>query len=217
MTKILIVEDETAIAELLKIGLTKAGYNSEYVLDGKSAADKIETINYDLIILDIMLPEIDGYELIEYIEPMNIPVIFITAKGSLKDRVRGLRMGADDYIVKPFELDEVVARVESVLRRYGKINGSIVYNDIEINTKMRQVIKANNEIILTPKEYELLLILIQNKNVLLNREDLFEKVWEREFTGDSRTLDLHIQRLRKKLDDKDIIKSVYGIGYMMKG
>ncbi len=217
MTKILIAEDETAIAELLKIGLTKAGYNSEYVLDGKSAADKIETINYDLIILDIMLPEIDGYELIEYIEPMNIPVIFITAKGSLKDRVRGLRMGADDYIVKPFELDEVVARVESVLRRYGKINGSIVYNDIEINTKMRQVIKANNEIILTPKEYELLLILIQNKNVLLNREDLFEKVWEREFTGDSRTLDLHIQRLRKKLDDKDIIKSVYGIGYMMKG
>lgn len=217
MTKILIAEDETAIAELLKIGLTKAGYNSEYVLDGKSAADKIETINYDLIILDIMLPEIDGYELIEYIEPMNIPVIFITAKGSLKDRVRGLRMGADDYIVKPFELDEVVARVESVLRRYGKINGSIVHNDIEINTKMRQVIKANNEIILTPKEYELLLILIQNKNVLLNREDLFEKVWEREFTGDSRTLDLHIQRLRKKLDDKDIIKSVYGIGYMMKG
>lgn len=217
MTKILIAEDETAIAELLKIGLTKAGYNSEYVLDGKSAADKIETINYDLIILDIMLPEIDGYELIEYIEPMNIPVIFITAKGSLKDRVRGLRMGADDYIVKPFELDEVVARVESVLRRYGKINGSIVHNDIEINTKMRQVIKANNEIILTPKEYELLLILIQNKNVLLNREDLFEKVWEREFTGDSRTLDLHIQRLRKKLEDKDIIKSVYGIGYMMKG
>lgn len=217
MTKILIAEDETAIAELLKIGLTKAGYNSEYVFDGKSAADKIETINYDLIILDIMLPEIDGYELIEYIEPMNIPVIFITAKGSLKDRVRGLRMGADDYIVKPFELDEVVARVESVLRRYGKINGSIVHNDIEINTKMRQVIKANNEIILTPKEYELLLILIQNKNVLLNREDLFEKVWEREFTGDSRTLDLHIQRLRKKLEDKDIIKSVYGIGYMMKG
>ena len=217
MTKILIAEDETAIAELLKIGLTKAGYNSEYVLDGKSAADKIETINYDLIILDIMLPEIDGYELIEYIEPMNIPVIFITAKGSLKDRVRGLRMGADDYIVKPFELDEVVARVESVLRRYGKINGSIVHNDIEINTKMRQVIKSNNEIILTPKEYELLLILIQNKNVLLNREDLFEKVWEREFTGDSRTLDLHIQRLRKKLEDKDIIKSVYGIGYMMKG
>lgn len=217
MAKILIAEDETAIAELLKIGLTKAGYNSEHVLDGKSAADKIETINYDLIILDIMLPEIDGYELIEYIEPMNIPVIFITAKGSLKDRVKGLRMGADDYIVKPFELDEVVARVESVLRRYGKINGSIVYNDIEINTKMRQVIKSNNEIILTPKEYELLLILIQNKNVLLNREDLFEKVWEREFTGDSRTLDLHIQRLRKKLDDKDIIKSVYGIGYMMKG
>lgn len=217
MLKILIVEDEISIAELLEIGLIEVGYNVEYVLDGKTAADKIEENNYDLILLDIMLPEIDGYELMEYIEKLNIPVIFITAKGSLKDKVKGLRMGADDYIVKPFELDEVVARVEAVLRRYGKTNNEIVFQDIRINTKMRLVLKANKEITLTPKEYELLLILIQNKNVVLYREDLFEKVWEREFTGDSRTLDLHIQRLRKKIDDKDIIKSVYGIGYIMKG
>lgn len=126
-------------------------------------------------------------------------------------------MGADDYIVKPFELAEVVARVESVLRRYGKSNSSILFNDIEVNTNTRTVIKGDEEIMLTPKEYELLLILIQNKNVLMYREDLFEKVWQREFTGDSRTLDLHIQRLRKKLEDKELIKSVYGIGYMMKG
>lgn len=217
MLKILIVEDEISIAELLEIGLIEVGYNVGYVLDGKTAADKIEENNYDLILLDIMLPEIDGYELMEYIERLNIPVIFITAKGSLKDKVKGLRMGADDYIVKPFELDEVVARVEAVLRRYGKTNNEIFFQDIIINTKMRLVLKANKEIILTPKEYELLLILIQNKNVVLYREDLFEKVWEREFTGDSRTLDLHIQRLRKKIDDKDIIKSIYGIGYIMKG
>ena len=213
MTKILIVEDEIAIAELLQIGLTRRGYASEYVLNGREAADLIENINYDLILLDIMLPEINGYELMEYIETMNIPAIFITAKGSLK----GLRIGADDYIVKPFELDEVEARVESVLRRYGKVNGRVVFNDIEINIKTRTVTKMGEEITLTPKEYELLSTLIQNKNTLLYREELFEKVWEKEFTGDSRTLDLHIQRLRKKLDDKDIIKTVYGVGYIMKG
>lgn len=217
MSNILIVEDEIAIAELLKIGLTRKGYNVEYVLNGTLAADLIENTDYDLILLDIMLPGIDGYELMEYIETIEIPVIFVTAKGTLKDKIKGLKMGADDYIVKPFELEEVEARVESVLRRYGKVNGLIVFNDIEINTKTRDISKGGKEIILTPKEYDLFITLIQNKNILLYREDLFEKVWEREFTGDSRTLDLHIQRLRKKLDDKDIIKSVYGVGYIVKG
>ncbi len=217
MPNILIVEDEIAIAELLQLGLIGAKNNAEYVLNGREAADKIEEFDYDLILLDIMIPEIDGYELMEYIYTINIPVIFITAKGSLQDKIKGLRMGADDYIVKPFELDEVVARVESVLRRYGKSNSRIFFNDIEVNTNTRTVIKGDKEVMLTPKEYELLLILIQNRNVLMYREELFEKVWQREFTGDSRTLDLHIQRLRKKLEDKELIKSVYGVGYMMKG
>ena len=216
MPNILIVEDEIAIAELLQLGLIGAGNSAEYVLNGREAADKIEVFDYDLILLDIMIPEIDGYELMEYIYTINIPVIFITAKGLLQDKIKGLRMGADDYIVKPFELDEVVARVESVLRRYGKSNSRIYFNDIEVNTNGRTVIKAGREVVLTPKEYELLLILIQNKDVLMYREELFEKVWQREFTGDSRTLDLHIQRLRKKLKDKELIKSVYGIGYMLK-
>ncbi len=200
----------------MQLGLIGAGNSAEYVLNGREAADKIEVFDYDLILLDIMIPEIDGYELMEYIYTINIPVIFITAKGSLQDKIKGLRMGADDYIVKPFELDEVVARVESVLRRYGKSNSRIYFNDIEVNTNGRTVIKAGREVVLTPKEYELLLILIQNKDVLMYREELFEKVWQREFTGDSRTLDLHIQRLRKKLNDKELIKSVYGIGYMVK-
>ncbi len=217
MPNILIVEDEIAIAELLQLGLIGAKNNAEYVLNGREAADKIEEFDYDLILLDIMIPEIDGYELMKYIYTINIPVIFITAKGSLQDKIKGLRMGADDYIVKPFELDEVVARVESVLRRYGKSNSRILFNDIEVNTNTRTVIKGDKEVMLTPKEYELLLILIQNRNVLMYREELFEKVWQREFTGDSRTLDLHIQRLRKKLEDKELIKSVYGVGYMMKG
>lgn len=200
----------------MQLGLIGAGNSAEYVLNGREAADKIEVFDYDLILLDIMIPEIDGYELMEYIYTINIPVIFITAKGALQDKIKGLRMGADDYIVKPFELDEVVARVESVLRRYGKSNSRIYFKDIEVNTNGRTVIKAGREVILTPKEYELLLILIQNKDVLMYREELFEKVWQREFTGDSRTLDLHIQRLRKKLKDKELIKSVYGIGYMVK-
>lgn len=217
MPNILIVEDEIAIAELLQLGLIGEKNNAEYVLNGREAADKIEEFDYDLILLDIMIPEIDGYELMEYIYTINIPVIFITAKGSLQDKIKGLRMGADDYIVKPFELDEVVVRVESVLRRYGKSNSRIFFNDIEVNTNTRTVIKGDKEVMLTPKEYELLLILIQNRNVLMYREELFEKVWQREFTGDSRTLDLHIQRLRKKLEDKELIKSVYGVGYMMKG
>lgn len=200
----------------MQLGLIGAGNSAEYVLNGREAADKIEVFDYDLILLDIMIPEIDGYELMEYIYTINIPVIFITAKGLLQDKIKGLRMGADDYIVKPFELDEVVARVESVLRRYGKSNSRIYFNDIEVNTNGRTVIKAGREVVLTPKEYELLLILIQNRDVLMYREELFEKVWQREFTGDSRTLDLHIQRLRKKLKDKELIKSVYGIGYMLK-
>jgi len=150
MPNILIVEDEIAIAELLQFGLISAKNNAEYVLNGKEAADKIEEFDYDLILLDIMIPEINGYELMQYIHTINIPVIFITAKGSLQDKIKCLRMGADDYIVKPFELDEVVARVESVLRRYGKSNNRICFNDIEINTNTRTVIKSNKEMVLGP-------------------------------------------------------------------
>ncbi|MFQ9973982.1 response regulator transcription factor, partial [Coprobacillus cateniformis] len=155
-----------------------------------------------------------GYELMEYIEPQSIPVIFITAKGSIKDRVKGLHMGADDYLVKPFSIDELIARVESVLRRYHKGIEIIHVLNIEVDTKKRCVIQNGKKIDITNMEYELLLFLIRNKNMALYRDVLYQKVWKEDF-DQTRTLDLHIQRLRKKLGWHEEIKTVYKIGYML--
>ena len=215
MYNILVVEDEIAIAELIELNLKKAGYNCEYVLDGAKAAMKLEEQKYDLVLLDIMLPEINGYELLEYIKPTKTPVIFISAKETVEDRVKGIKMGADDYIVKPFDISEVLSRAEMVLRRYGKGSNLLKFKNIEVNQDTMEVRRAGEKIMLTPKEYELLVFLIQNKNNLLFREDLFEQVWETEYVGNSRTLDLHIQRLRKKLDLKNEIKTVFKMGYKL--
>ena len=217
MYRILIVEDEVPIAELIEINLKQAGFVCEYALDGEVAALKIEEHPYDLILLDIMLPKINGYELMEYIEPTGIPVIFISAKESVKDKIKGIKMGADDYIVKPFDISEVLARVEMVLRRYGKGSAKLTFKDIVIDPNTREVRKGEKIVSLTPKEYELFLFLVQNKNQLLFREDLFEEVWQTEYVGNSRTLDLHIQRLRKKLDLKEEIKTVFRMGYKLLG
>lgn len=217
MYRILIVEDEIAIAELIEMNLKQAGFVCEYALDGEAAALKIEENSYDLILLDIMLPKINGYELMEYIEPTGIPVIFISAKESVKDKIKGIKMGADDYIVKPFDISEVLARVEMVLRRYGKGSTKLTFKDIVIDPNTREVKKGEKIVSLTPKEYELFLFLVQNKNNLLFREDLFEAVWQMDYVGNSRTLDLHIQRLRKKLDLKDEIKTVFRMGYKLTG
>ena len=217
MYNILIVEDEIAIAELIEINLRQNGYSCKYALDGETAAIEIEEREYDLILLDIMLPKINGYELLEYIKPTKTPVIFISAKETVKDRIKGIKLGADDYIVKPFDISEVLARVEMVLRRYGKGNAKLSFKNITIDQNSREVTKEGEVVSITPKEYELLLVLVQNKNNLLFREDLFEKVWETEYIGNSRTLDLHIQRLRKKLDLKDEIKTVFRMGYKLIG
>ncbi len=217
MYHILVVEDEMSIAELIQINLIQSGYHCTYVLDGEQAAEKIEEQDFDLILLDIMLPKIDGYELLEYIKPTNTPVIFISAKEAVKDRIRGIKLGADDYIVKPFDISEVLARVEMVLRRYGKGNNRLKFKNIVIDQNTMEVKRDDKIVALTPKEYELLVVLVRNKNNLLFREDLFEKVWETEYIGNSRTLDLHIQRLRKKLDLKDEIKTVFRMGYKLIG
>lgn len=213
--KILVVEDEQSIADLMIMNLTRVGYQCDYACDGKIGADKIEENVYDLVLLDIMLPEINGYELMEYIEPMNIPVIFITAKCSVKDRVKGLHMGADDYLVKPFSIDELIARVESVLRRYHKGMEEIHILDAVIDIKKRIVYQNQQPIDLTRMEFELLLFLVRNKNVALYRDVLYQKVWQEEIYEQTRTLDLHIQRLRKKLNWHKEIKTVFKIGYML--
>ncbi len=216
MNRILIVEDEMAISDLIKIGLESQGYKCEIALDGEKAADFIEQKEYDLVLLDIMLPKVDGYELLEYIkQTKQIPVIFITAKSEVKDKVKGLKEGADDYITKPFDMEELVARVYTVLRRYNKLEDIIVIDNVIINVVARTVKNGNIRIDLTPKEFDLLMLLVKNKNTALYREIIFEKVWGEELEFETRTLDLHIQRLRKKLNWKDKIKTVYRIGYML--
>jgi len=217
MLNILIVEDEQAIANLIYLNLSDEGYRCTCAFDGKQGADLIEKENYDLILLDIMLPEIDGYELLEYIKPMGTPVIFITAKGAVHDRIKGLKLGADDYLVKPFQIGELLARVEAVLRRYGKSEKQLTFADVSINTDSRQVQKNGEPVDLTVKEFDLLVELIRNKNVALYRDRLYEKVWGEEFFGETRTLDSHIQRLRKKLGWEERIKTVFRIGYRLEG
>ncbi len=217
MQKILVVEDEKTIANLIKINLTAEGYHCTCAYDGKAGADYIEKETFDLILLDIMLPEMNGYELLEYIRPTGTPAIFLTAKGGLDDRVMGLKLGADDYIVKPFQIGELIARVEALLRRYGKVNHKLAFADVEIDMASRIVHKGGKSVNLTMKEFDLLVELIQNKNVALYRERLYEKVWGEIYMGDTRTLDSHIQRLRKKLCWDKYIKTVFRIGYRLEG
>lgn len=215
MIKILIVEDEEPISNLIRMILTKAGYHCEQAFDGESAADAIEGGYYDLILLDIMLPGINGYELLEYIKTKEIPVIFITAMGDLDDRVKGLRAGAEDYITKPFEMLEVQARIETVLRRYHKMEDKIEIFDTTIDLSSRTVMQGGKQIMLTWKEFELLLFFVRNKNIALYRETIYENIWDSDYMGDSRTVDLHVQRLRKKLNWGDKIQSVYKVGYRL--
>jgi len=217
MLNILIVEDEQAISNLIYINLNEEGYNCTCALNGKQAADLIEQQNYDLILLDIMLPEIDGYELLEFIKPIGTPIIFITAKGTVDDKIKGLKLGADDYLVKPFQIGELLARVEAVLRRYDKTEKQLIFKDVSINLDSRQVTKGGLPIDLTVKEFDLLIELIRNKNVALYRDRLYEKVWHEEFVGETRTLDSHIRRLRKKLGWEEYIKTVFRIGYRLEG
>ena len=215
MNKILIVEDERPISRLIKINLSDAGYCCVCAFDGKEAIELIDHQQFDLILLDIMLPKINGYELMEYIRPLEIPVIFLTAKSNVKDRVKGLKLGAEDYIVKPFEIIELLARVETVLRRYHKTATVLSVYDITVDTLSR-IVRKNNQIInLTVKEYDLLLLFIQNKNIALFRDRIYEAVWKDYYMGDSRTVDLHVQRMRKKLGLEDKIVPVYKVGYRL--
>lgn len=215
MIRILIVEDEKPISDLIRMNLFEAGYFCDCAFDGMTAIDMLDKNKYDLVLLDILLPKVDGYEVMEYIKPLEIPVIFLTAKSSVDNRVKGLRLGADDYLVKPFEIIELLARVEAVLRRYNLNKTIIQIEDIIIDTGARIVKKGGKKIPLTNKEYELLIFFINNKNIALSRERIYEKIWEGDYMGDSRTVDLHVQRIRKKLDWEHLIIAVYKVGYRL--
>lgn len=212
MHRILIVEDDRDIARLMETALTQAGYQVELAFDGEAGADLIEQNRYALALLDIMLPKIDGYELFAYLREYGIPAIFITAKGEIADKTRGFHMGADDYLVKPFELEELVLRVENVLRLHA--GRELRVKDVEVDPRTHTVQKAAPWCV-TPKEYDLLFCMLRNKNVALHRFALYEKVWGEEFDEDTRTLDIHIRRLRKKLGLEREIKTVYKVGYCL--
>ncbi len=217
MNKILIVEDEEAIANLIRINLNKAGYQCEVAYDGMAGADKLAESRYDLCLFDIMLPEVDGYELLDYAKSMDTPVIFLTAKGETNDKVKGLRAGADDYITKPFELAELLARVENVLRRYHKAQQELKVGSMTIHIGARSVHKDGEKIDLTYKEFDLLLLFVRNPNRALHREMIYEHVWGGTYMGDSRTVDLHVQRLRHKAGLEKQIQAVYKVGYCFHG
>lgn len=215
MIKILIVDDEKPICDLIDLNLSAAGYYCVAVQDGLKAIEEIEKNEFDLVLLDIMLPGADGYDVMEYIRPLKVPVIFISAKHEVKDRVKGLKLGADDYLVKPFDVVELVARVEAVLRRYNKTEKKITIKDVEIDIEARRVMRAGRPVPLTSKEFDLLMLFVENRNVALFRENLYEKVWEDEYFSDSRTLDLHVQRLRRKLGWEHNLVAVYKVGYRL--
>ena len=216
MNRILIVEDEATISRLIEVSLTRAGYACTVANDGLAAADQIEQQDFDLALLDIMLPGLDGYELLDYLRPLGTPVIFITAKGTTKDRVKGLSRGADDYLVKPFEVEELLARVGAVLRRTGRGGQLLTAFGVTLDVSGRSVMQDGNPVELTPREFALLEQLMRNRGAALYRDVLYERVWGAEL-ADTRTLDLHIQRLRKKLGWQDgQIETVYRVGYRLK-
>lgn len=215
MLRILIAEDEEPIANLIKMNLRRAGYECVWAPDGEKAADLMEEQHFDLVLLDIMLPGINGYELLDYAKTLELPVIFLTALGSTENKVKGLRLGADDYLPKPFEIMELLARVEAVLRRYNKTESKLKVFDVEIDTASRSISRVGEEIALTMKEFDLLLLLARNRNIALYRETIYETVWGGEYMGQSRTVDLHIQRLKKKLGWDKEITAVYKVGYRL--
>ena len=213
--KILVVEDEAAIRDLICINLQLVGYEVFSAEDGLVAKDFLEKQKVDLILLDVMIPGIDGFSLIEHIKKYNIPIIFVTAKESVLDRVKGLRLGADDYIIKPFETMELLARIEVVLRRYNKESNKIKFKNIEVDVNKRVVMLNNKEVYVTAKEYDLLLLFLQNKNIAMSREQILNKVWGFDYIGETRTVDIHVQRIREKLGLKENLKTVFKVGYRL--
>lgn len=213
MATILIVEDEIPINELIKRNLQSVGHRCISAFDGMEAMDELAQQEIDLVLLDIMLPEIDGFEVFQQIQ--GTPTIFLTARSSLSDKVKGLTLGADDYLVKPFEMLELLARVEALLRRTNKEKRNFELDGVEIDFKSRQVFLNKILVECTPREFDLLEVLVNNRNIALSRDKLLELAWGYDYMGDTRTVDVHIQKLRKKLKLESRIKTVYKMGYRL--
>ena len=214
MAKVLIAEDEKAINILIKKNLELVGHECVSVFDGEAVFDELEKMSFDLILLDIMLPKLDGFQVMEELKG-QIPVIFLTAKSAVEDRVRGLELGGDDYIVKPFEMLELQARIDAVLRRFNKADKAFSLGDVRVDFASQQVHLNDTLVEFSPKEFTLVETLIKNRNIALSRDKLLEIAWGYEYGGDTRTVDVHIHAVRKKLGWENVIKTVYKLGYRL--
>ena len=215
MAKILIVEDDVNIAKMLEVTLSIGGYESERCDNGKKAVDLVTSQSYDLVLLDVMLPDMDGFKVIEYIDKEETAVIFLTALQDVMDKVKGLKLGAEDYIVKPFETVELLARIEVVLRRKHKSNNTIHYGDITMNIDEHTVKKGDDYVSLTPKEFDILAFFLQNQDIALTRERLLATVWGYEFMGETHTVDIHVQQIRKKMGLHNKLVTIPKLGYRL--
>lgn len=215
MIRVLIVEDEKPISNLIRLSLTKEGFHCTCAFDGAEAADLLESSVFDLVLLDVMLPEADGFELMEYIRPLEIPVIFLTAKAAVADRVKGLRLGAEDYIIKPFDTIELLARIDVVLRRYQKCDMVLQIGGLKIDTASMRVWRGQDEVSLTKTEFDLLLLFARNPRRAMYRETIYERVWGGEYPFGSKAVDLHVQRLRRKVGWETMLQAVNKVGYRL--
>lgn len=216
--KILVIEDDTAISELICMNLEAAGYETLALFDGSEAEEMLkndESSDIALALVDVMLPGKDGFELMEDLQKAQIPVIYLTARDDVISKVHGLKAGAEDYIVKPFEVLELLVRIEKVLKRTGRSREKIRIRDVVIDLKEHSVTKGGEKVNLKPMEYELLVTLAQSKNVAFSREELLGRLWGVDYVGETRTVDVHIGQLRKKLDFHDIIRTISKHGYRL--
>lgn len=213
---ILVIEDEEAINDLICMNLEVTGYQVTSFFDGEEVSKSLPTKHsYDCALVDVMLPGKDGFALLPELKKYGIPVIFLTARGEVQNKVRGLKEGAEDYIVKPFEMLELLVRIEKVLERNGKNDHLICIYDVEIDTEKRTIMKDGKEVYLKPMEYECLLMFVRHKNKALTRGQILGALWGMEFEGETRTVDAHVGRIRKKLNWGNVIKTIPTIGYRL--
>ena len=215
MAHILIVEDETHIAQMIEATLTLGGHTSQWCADGAQALSRIEEGSFDLVLLDVLLPGLDGFSIMSRIQKRDIQVIFLSALQQVEDKVRGLRLGAEDYIAKPFEPLELLARIEVVLRRRDKGDKVLEYGPIRQELGSHTVTLNGEPVALSPKEFDLLQVFLQHQNLALSRDTLLAMVWGYEYTGESRTVDIHVQHLRQKLGLTDRLVTLPRIGYRL--
>ena len=217
MITILIVEDDENIARMISTVLSIGGYRSEICADGALAVEKInqKVHGYDLVLLDIMLPGLDGFSVIQRIQSREVPVIFLTAMQNVSDKVKGLRLGAEDYIVKPFEAVELLARVDVVLRRSHRSQEVVTYGNITVYVQEHTALMDGNPVSLTPKEFDLLVFFLQNQDIALTRERLLAAVWGYDYAGETRTVDIHVQQLRRKMHLQNRLVTITKLGYRL--